>query len=578
MKQTKRILSATLIVIIMVIGIFSITSCNKDVITLAFYSGENMLQQISVVGNEEVELPPEEDVLKGKSGYKFEGWYFDQNKWEQPFTKDTLVNTPIYENTKVYAKFVPITYNIEYTYDAAQSHFPVDSNENPLTYNIESKITLTPLINNSDTLDFDGWYTSQDGGEKIENLDGRTGNLKLYERWKLHEYQVNYHYVNGAQVVEADNIKENPLTYNIDSAKEGPIPILSLARLGYEFKGWYSDPDLTNLIVNPAIATGTTGDLNFYAKWDKFSGDYIRVNENNEEKSDGSYILFGSYPQKAVTDTAILSELNGEASAANWLSYDYFVNGDDAQYMWYADITLASGEKYRGVYFTEYRPAYTDSEHSDSYQQSNGYQKENVYWFKYDYIKWKIVPGTENEGKALLICDMIIDAQAYQNRYTFKDGNYYATDENGNIIKVAETEVLANDYEYSTIKKWLETTFYTTAFSDSADIVVNDSVFLLSAADLTNEAYGFNSDIFFTDINKKKNPTDYTLIQGGSRQNDYQNKDSISWWLSTPNSNHNYATTVVDPDGSMITITPANSTYIGVCPAIWLTLGPVVNP
>ena len=141
----------------------------------------------------------------------------------------------------------------------------------------------------------------------------------------------------------------------------------------------------------------------------------------------GDYLYFGSYPQTLVMDDALIGVLTSEAGALPtsensqaWTSYNYYIEGSDEEsFMWYIDLSY-DGKKYRGVYFTDYRPWNTmtvsDDSNDRTYQDDNGYYKStdtqtNIYWFKYEPIKWRIL--SEENDEALILCDMIIDSQDY---------------------------------------------------------------------------------------------------------------------------------------------------------------------
>lgn len=97
-------------------------------------------------------------------------------------------------------------------------------------------------------------------------------------------------------------------------------------------------------------------------------------------KRNGSKITFGEYPQMRVTDETLAATLNGiagtlptEENSQNWTSYGYYIEGKVKDYMWYIDVK--SGEdRYRGVYFTSYRPYYCGNSGSadNSFQSHNG--------------------------------------------------------------------------------------------------------------------------------------------------------------------------------------------------------------
>ncbi len=276
---------------------------------------------------------------------------------------------------------------------------------------------------------------------------------------------------------------------------------------------------------------------------------YIRVDKDNNENVNGEYVLFGSYPQSSVTDatlnetlTTLAGTLPTELDSQNWTSYGYQISQVKTDYMWYQDIVYEN-EKYRGVYFVNYR-SYNISystEQTYSYQDDNGYTVGNVYWFKFEPIRWKIL--TEKNGTAFLLADSVIDTQPYQENYVrtgdASNYTYFATDANGNVLKDGNgNDVYANNYEYSTIRKWLNEEFYNLAFNSVQKGIIqttlldnsvnstrhnpnsytcndtNDKVFLLSYKDIINTEYGFEeNDTVYSGARRRKG-TDYAKCQG----------------------------------------------------------------
>ena len=87
-------------------------------------------------------------------------------------------------------------------------------------------------------------------------------------------------------------------------------------------------------------------------------------------------------------------------------------------YMKYTDIVY-DGSKYRGVYFSEYRPCHIGDISSaiNSFQDENGYLINTIYWFKYEPILWRVLdPST-----GLIMTESILDSQAYNN-YIIRNG------------------------------------------------------------------------------------------------------------------------------------------------------------
>ncbi len=283
---------------------------------------------------------------------------------------------------------------------------------------------------------------------------------------------------------------------------------------------------------------------------------------------EGNYIYFGSYPQSEVTDTSLNSILTEAAGdVAEWTSYDYYINDIVLDFLLYKDVSY-NGQKYRGVYLASYRPYTTENSGfaDESWQDENGYQINNVYWFKFEPIKWRIL--SESNGDAFLCSEKILDSQDFHYTKTPTEGHY------------------PNNYEQSHIRAWLNDIFYNTAFSaeeknaiktttvdnslsttgNSNDRYVcnntNDKLFLLSYEDVNNSSYGFSSD-----SSRIKYPTTYAKVQGAQVDATY----SCVWWLRSPDTRGQNAR-IIWFDGRPYLALIANQTSIGVVPALHLAL------
>ena len=310
---------------------------------------------------------------------------------------------------------------------------------------------------------------------------------------------------------------------------------------------------------------------------------YIRNNND---------IYFGSYPQTKVTDNDITKALEKmleriydrkkkeyiakwptSSDFAGWTAYGYYISGSVSNFMWYIDKEY-NGEKYRGVYFTSYRPYYTTASSSDknSNQDDNGYKTSSGYWFKYEPIKWTIL--NETDSKALILAELALDSQQYYR------SNYSGVQtRNGRSVS-------ANDYVESDIRKWLNDTFYNTAFNDLQKALIettaldnkttgyntntynsnqtntNDKVFLLSYQDVTS--LHFNSSIA-----RQKQSTDYAKSQGCCKYNG--NGYWCYWWLRSPYYNNSSYAYGVGYSGGVYDRSVIH-TNNGVVPAVTIKL------
>lgn len=175
-------------------------------------------------------------------------------------------------------------------------------------------------------------------------------------------------------------------------------------------------------------------------------------------------VTFGSYPQNLVTDSALISALG--TYDGSWKSYGYVLGTIEEKrvplfedYAYYIDKTY-NGKKYRGVYFTKFRTdtPVLESRPSCTRQLKNGYNINTVYWFEYAPITWEVV-GTKGGGKVLL-SEKVLDSQEFY--YNAGSDMRVRRDYQGVLGNVYD-----NNYQYSSIRKWLNVDFYDTAFSAS---------------------------------------------------------------------------------------------------------------
>lgn len=283
---------------------------------------------------------------------------------------------------------------------------------------------------------------------------------------------------------------------------------------------------------------------------------FVYTRENN-------YIYFGTYPQSRVTNGNLTSTLNQKAGVlpteynnGNWTSYGYYNDGDISNYMWYIDLEYES-EKYRGVYFTLYRPWHTHTPCSvpSDFQDVNGYIVENIYWFKFEPIKWRIL--NESASNVTILSELILDSQEF---YHSKDTR---TEEKKTIYP--------NNWEYSNIRIWLNETFYGTAFNDlQKDKIVktnDDNIALLTSKEAMNEDYGFSSTNTDLDTARRKQSSDYAKVQG-LFVDESTYVGCSWWWLSTASEHVDHNVARVSSGGKVGSYCEVDFTRSGVVPVI----------
>lgn len=293
-------------------------------------------------------------------------------------------------------------------------------------------------------------------------------------------------------------------------------------------------------------------------------------------KRKGDKIYFGTYPQSLVSDKKLIDKLNKKAKTPsidnNWISYKYYIENEVEDFMFYIDIDLNNDESYdyRGVYFDKYRPSdcIEVSSEAKSYQDNNGYSTNNVYWFKYEVIEWVILK--EDNGKALLLSNLIIDSHEL---YPFFDLG--KTDHNNG-------SGYDNNYELSTIRKWLNDGFYNSAFNIKEQALIDEIEVDNSIASTDKNAieYICNNTIdkvfllSLTEVmslvdmeTRTAGVTDYAKIEGV-----YTENTNYGYWrLRSPDScGPTYAWTAMS-DG-IIRGGTVYTTSFGERPALWINL------
>ena len=274
------------------------------------------------------------------------------------------------------------------------------------------------------------------------------------------------------------------------------------------------------------------------------------------------FLSFGMYPQNEVADTELKSELTEKAGSTDtWTSYNYYQNHEKSDFMKYKDIEL-DGEKYRGVYFTSYRPFYTGIDVEYGLQDNNGYETSTIYWFAYEPVQWQILSYDADTDTAKMLCKFIMDSQEYYNSYEERtiDGK----------------TVYPINYEYSNIRTWLNDNFYNAAFTVSeknaivetvldncavsSDYSVNDgnsitdNVWLLSRNE-AEEWLGIKNG----DIDSNAQDTDYAKAQGDN--------PIVQWTLRSAGTD-NYSAGVIYSSDEIKFTSQVSSTAAGIRPAI----------
>ena len=337
----------------------------------------------------------------------------------------------------------------------------------------------------------------------------------------------------------------------------------------------------------------------------------ITCNECNPVKytRDGNYIYFGYWPQTCERDETVIAKLNEMAGTPplprdkenpyNWESHE------GTTYMW-QKIVIYNGTKYLGVQMNDYRASGVYS--LRSYIMKNGYFTFEVYWFKYEPIKWRIL--TTSGNSAFIMSDIALDSFSIQpDRKSEIRGDLLASYNNSTGVPDG---TYANNWEYCFLRGWLNETFYNEVFNGLQKEIIktthldnsarssnpndnpnyygykenagknkyadqckdtDDKIFLLSLRDITTTAYGFNKDVRAKDPARNLLATDFAKFRGAPM--DIYEEKYVTWYTRSPTAgdgNQGYATFVLDRhakgDIGSTSLVPDG----GVVPALWITI------
>lgn len=151
----------------LVLGLISVlflSACTNSVeFTINFDSnGGSEVSSIKTDGTSSITLP--NDPIK--DGYTFGGWYWDNETFSNPFTANSLLDSPLSSNMTVYAKWiegdnsVPVG-SIKVTFNSMGG-----SEVNPQYVQKDNTIAIPNTSKVGYTLD--GWYTSLNNGQTFD--------------------------------------------------------------------------------------------------------------------------------------------------------------------------------------------------------------------------------------------------------------------------------------------------------------------------------------------------------------------------------------------------------------------------
>ena len=99
----KRFLTLIFTITAMLLCIFGLLACGKVDFKVNFVVDGEVYATLNTNGEEIIKMPENPT----KDDYVFDGWYWDKDTWQTPFTANSLLDAPLSSDMSVYCKWKP---------------------------------------------------------------------------------------------------------------------------------------------------------------------------------------------------------------------------------------------------------------------------------------------------------------------------------------------------------------------------------------------------------------------------------------------------------------------------------------
>lgn len=201
-----------------------------------------------------------------KSGYKFVGWYDNENFIGEAITE---ISAGIMGDVTLYAKWNALDYRISYELNGGTNA------ENPDGYDV-SDLPVSLHAPSRTGYIFKGWYMGENRVLAIPV--GTTGNVVVSAKWEPITYTIDFDTNGGLPTLSS-------IDYTIESDS---FTLQEITKAGYTFDGWYNGETKVT-----EITTGTYGNMTLVAKWtaDLYTISYDLADGVNSPENPTSYTI-----------------------------------------------------------------------------------------------------------------------------------------------------------------------------------------------------------------------------------------------------------------------------------------------
>ncbi len=249
----KTVLSMFLIFIFSIVCFYGCGQNPPPENKLSFYVNDTLYYTIKTDGYKIIEVP----TTPKKQGHSFEGWFYDKDVWDFPFSKFDYEKQPVNGTINVYAKF-------RQNYIGKNIRFYSNNNLHA-TINTPGFETLTmPSNPHKNNCVFAGWYF--DNETFLKPFTATSYASKKLE----HDISVYAKFIhNDGTIYTITFVSEGQNYYTISTAGNSTISKMPLSpeKEDHLFMGWYFDKDkwTQKFDANTFKNTYLTEDITVYA-------------------------------------------------------------------------------------------------------------------------------------------------------------------------------------------------------------------------------------------------------------------------------------------------------------------------
>lgn len=284
-----------------------------------------------------------------KVGYTFENWYTDTG-----LNTAYVFSTMGSSNITLYAKWTLNQYAVNFETNGGSVITSIQVNHGGLV----SEPTAPTKLGHA----FNGWYSDNNFNTPYVFSTVVTQSLILYAKWTVNPYTLSFNANGGADVAA--------ITQNFGTV----VTLPTTTKLGYDFAGWYSNPELTTVYASTAMP-GENKTL--YAKWTaspytitfesnggsivtSISANYNETIQSPTNPSKQGHTFVGWFSDSALNTPFIFDKMpvGGASLYAKWsvnnYTISYIINGSsiNVEIAYQGQITLMNAPAQEGYTFT----------------------------------------------------------------------------------------------------------------------------------------------------------------------------------------------------------------------------------